>query len=50
MRHSGALRLDHVMALMRLFWTGPDGGTYVDYPLEDLLACWRWKASATSAW
>lgn len=38
MRHSGALRLDHVMALMRLFWTGPDGGTYVDYPLEDLMA------------
>jgi (1->4)-alpha-D-glucan 1-alpha-D-glucosylmutase len=38
MRHSGALRLDHVMALMRLFWTGPDGGTYVEYPLEDLLA------------
>lgn len=37
MRHCGALRLDHVMALMRLFWTGPDGGTYVDYPLEDLL-------------
>jgi (1->4)-alpha-D-glucan 1-alpha-D-glucosylmutase len=37
MRHSGALRLDHVMALMRLFWTGPDGGTYVEYPLEDLL-------------
>lgn len=37
MRHCGALRLDHVMALMRLFWTGPDGGTYVDYPLEDLM-------------
>ncbi|MDB5753123.1 MAG: maltooligosyl trehalose synthase [Ramlibacter sp.] len=37
MRHCGALRLDHVMALMRLFWTGPDGGTYVDYPLDDLL-------------
>jgi (1->4)-alpha-D-glucan 1-alpha-D-glucosylmutase len=37
MRHSGALRLDHVMALMRLFWTGPDGGTYVDYPLADLM-------------
>lgn len=37
MRHCGALRLDHVMALMRLFWTGPDGGTYVEYPLEDLL-------------
>ncbi|HSV79107.1 MAG TPA: malto-oligosyltrehalose synthase [Ramlibacter sp.] len=37
MRHCGALRLDHVMALMRLFWTSPDGGTYVDYPLEDLM-------------
>ena len=37
MRHCGALRLDHVMALMRLFWTGPDGGTYVEYPLEDLV-------------
>jgi (1->4)-alpha-D-glucan 1-alpha-D-glucosylmutase len=37
MRHCGALRLDHVMALMRLFWTGPDGGTYVEYPLDDLL-------------
>jgi (1->4)-alpha-D-glucan 1-alpha-D-glucosylmutase len=37
MRHCGALRLDHVMALMRLFWTGPEGGTYVEYPLEDLL-------------
>lgn len=37
MRHSGALRLDHVMALMRLYWTGPDGGTYVEYPLEELM-------------
>ena len=37
MRHSGALRLDHVMALMRLFWTGANGGTYVTYPLDDLL-------------
>ncbi|WP_313070298.1 malto-oligosyltrehalose synthase [Melaminivora sp.] len=38
MRHAGALRLDHVMALMRLFWTGAQGGTYVRYPLEALLA------------
>ena len=38
----GAIRLDHVMALCRLFWI-PRGkpaseGTYVQYPFEDLLA------------
>ena len=37
----GALRLDHVMALARLYWIPlghkPDKGGYVNYPLHDLL-------------
>ncbi|MEA2977651.1 MAG: 4-alpha-glucanotransferase [Alphaproteobacteria bacterium] len=42
MRHSGAIRLDHVLGLKRLFLVPkgmrPDQGTYVCFPFEALLA------------
>ena len=38
----GALRIDHVMGLMRLFWIPPDAtphqGAYVHYALDEMLA------------
>jgi len=41
MRYYGALRLDHVMSLFRLWWVpahqSPQGGAYVHYPLHQLM-------------
>ena len=42
LRFGGAIRLDHVMAMFRLFWIpkglAPSHGTYVHYPFEEWLA------------
>ena len=42
MRHAGAIRIDHILGLMRL-WCVPDGnepkdGAYLTYPVKDLIA------------
>ncbi|MGE3160648.1 MAG: 4-alpha-glucanotransferase [Burkholderiales bacterium] len=42
MRHAGAIRIDHVMQLARLYWVPagmpPTAGAYVRYPLDELMA------------
>jgi 4-alpha-glucanotransferase len=53
LRNAGALRIDHVMQLWRLFWVPPEGasaGAYVHYPVHALLAVLRIEASRAGAW
>ncbi|WP_245986029.1 malto-oligosyltrehalose trehalohydrolase [Azospirillum thermophilum] len=41
MRHAGALRIDHAMALQHVYWIPegkpPSDGAYVSYPMDDLV-------------
>ncbi len=52
MRYYGALRLDHVMSLFRLWWVAagcsPTEGAYVHYPLQQLLTVLSLESSRSA--
>lgn len=52
--HAGALRIDHAMQLWRLYWVPlgghAQGGVYVHYPVDALLAVLRLEAHRAGAW
>ena len=41
MQYAGALRIDHILGLMRQYWVAPgmkaDEGVFITYPLQDIL-------------
>lgn len=41
MQYAGALRIDHILGLMRQYWVAPgmqaDEGVYITFPLDDIL-------------
>ncbi|MER5441303.1 4-alpha-glucanotransferase [Streptomyces sp. NPDC002790] len=54
MRHAGAIRIDHVMGLFRLWWIPqgepPTEGTYVHYDAEAMLAVLLLEASRSGTY